>query len=395
MAYTPNPELQKLYLVYTSDPNSIGMHLNQMLQRAGANDPLLVSTGADVAIFPGRGRAPIVESFRRTTRGFFELAAISHLGTAVAWLARMRELEPGSDTWRADARRLIEQMEIVQRTNTLELWREKIAVEAWAGLESKIVDLVDYSCKATCEFLESVLADEARFTSEVMRREYLDPRDSADVPIPINDVMIATFSLTTLDIGYRIMGWLRGQSLDWERLMVVVSGKTGRPTAGLTWSTNNICQLILLASEGRFPAERLYIAPHAPSFVFSEALSRDELRSLEEQFRAIWFSTRSNVELAPVMFEGYPEFRRADDTAPMVNPNTRIVSELPGVQSPDDRFALVTRLRMVLEDPRQLVSNCVAGYMFDQLSAHGNRPSQVVIPRFTNVSYPPKRRSVA
>lgn len=390
MVYKPHPELAKLYAVYTSDPNSIGTHLTQMLECAGASDPLLVSTGADVAIFPGKGRAPVVESFRRTTRGFFELAAISHLGTAVAWLARMREIDPTSDTWRSDARRLIEQMEIVQAVNTLEMWRDQIAVEAWAGLESKIVDLVDYSCKVTCEFLESAFADQTRLTSDVVRREYLDPRDSSEVPVPINDVMIATFSLTTLDIGYRITGWLRRQNLDWERLMVLVSGKTGRPTAGLTWSTNNMCQLISLAAEGRFPAERLYIAPHAPSFVFSESLGRDELRSLEEQFRAIWFSTRSNVEIAPLMFRGYPEFRRAEDASPVVGLNTKVVTELPRVQSPDDRFALVTRLRMVLEDPRQLVSNCVAGYMLDQLHAHGNRPSEVVIPGFSNVAYPLK-----
>ncbi len=271
---------------------------------------------------------------------------------------------------------------------------DQIAVEAWAGLEPKIVDLVDYSCRVTCAFLESALEDQARLTSDIVRSEYLDPMRSPDVPIPMNDVMVATFCLTTLDIGYRIMGWLRGQNLDWERLMVLISGKAGRPTAGLTWSTNNMCQLISLAAEGRFPAERLYIVPHAPSFVLSENLSREELRSLEEQFRTIWFSTRSNVEIAPLMFKGYPRFRPANGSGLTVDANTRVVSELPQVQSSDDRFALITRLRMVLEDPRQLVSNCVAGYMFDQLAEQRNRPSEVVIPGFTNVSYPSKSNHV-
>ncbi len=34
MAYTPNSELQKLFTTYTSDANSIGMHLTRLLQRA-------------------------------------------------------------------------------------------------------------------------------------------------------------------------------------------------------------------------------------------------------------------------------------------------------------------------------------------------------------------------
>jgi hypothetical protein len=45
-------------------------------------------------------------------------------------------------------------------------------------------------------------------------------------------------------------------------------------------------------------------------------------------------------------------------------------------------------LRFVMEDPRQLLSNAVAQYVIDQLCENGLRPESVVIPGFTNVSYP-------
>jgi hypothetical protein len=52
-----------------------------MTVKAGADDPLIVATGTDMAIFPGGGQPPKVQSFRLSTRGFKELAGIAHFGT--------------------------------------------------------------------------------------------------------------------------------------------------------------------------------------------------------------------------------------------------------------------------------------------------------------------------
>ena len=86
--------------IYTADAASLGMQLTRLMDRRAAGDPLLVCTGSDMVLFAGSGRAPLVESFRRTTRGFIELGAISHLPLAVAWLARM-EARPSmkATTW--------------------------------------------------------------------------------------------------------------------------------------------------------------------------------------------------------------------------------------------------------------------------------------------------------
>ena len=88
MPYSPHSEFSKLYKVYTSDPDSIGKHLTARMSEVTDDHPLLVVTGSDAVLFPGSGKPPVVESFRKSTRGFIELAGVSHLGTAVAWLVR-------------------------------------------------------------------------------------------------------------------------------------------------------------------------------------------------------------------------------------------------------------------------------------------------------------------
>src|SRR5258708_7682877 len=79
-----SPELVALYETYTAGPTSIGADLTRMTVKAGADDPLIVATGTDMAIFPGSGRPPKVQSFRLSTRGFKELAGMAPFAPAPA-----------------------------------------------------------------------------------------------------------------------------------------------------------------------------------------------------------------------------------------------------------------------------------------------------------------------
>ena len=49
---------------------------------------------------------------------------------------------------------------------------------------------------------------------------------------------------------------------------------------------------------------------------------------------------------------------------------------------------MVTRLRVVLEDPRQLLSGAVTDYASQQLVDHDNRPQDVVVPGLDHEPYP-------
>jgi hypothetical protein len=387
MTYSPHAEFSKLYKIYTSDPESLGKHLTARMAEVAADHPLLVVTGSDAVLFPGSGKPPVVESFRKSTRGFFELAAVSHLGTAVAWLVRLREL--GDPVWRTDAARLIGQINRTRRINSETFWRNEVAVPALAGYESAIANLVDYACAVTGAFLTAGLAEESLMNGKTLREQYLDPVKSDAVPVPIDDVMVATFALAFLDIGYRMIRWMRANVSDWANLMVLLSGRSGRPTAGLTWETNSMCHLLWRASEERLSPERVFIAPHAPSFVLADMQNEDQLRNLCAEFLEIWNNTRASIDLSRSMFEGYPSFKAKVSRPPTIDAGAAtVIDEMPTLRSPDDRFTAITRLRLAMEDPRQLLANSVASYIIDQLCDCGNRPEKVFIPGFTNITYP-------
>jgi hypothetical protein len=386
MTYAPAPEYQDLYNVFTGAPDSIGAHLNGHYGELSAEDPLLVVTGSDFVLFPGGGRAPHRESFRNSMRGFVELTAVSHIGVAVPFLIRLKEL--GFADWESDARRFIASLERLRTTNTLAYWRETAAVEAWRGREEKITDLVDYSCDVALDFMARGLADPDCFNFPYVRETFLDPTDNPAVPVPMNDMMAATFALVFLDSGFRITRWLRAQEIDWSRLMVIFSGRAGRPTAGLTWQSNSACYVLHRASDERLPPDRVYIAPHAPSLDLTALATAEGTARVEAEFRKIWFSTRATVEMAGAMYADYPAFRPMVENAPVVNADTAVLGELPKVKSPEDRRAFVTLLRFVMEDPRQQLANASAHYIVDQLSESGNRPECVLVPGFDNVDYP-------
>jgi hypothetical protein len=387
--YVPHPSFRSLYDAYTG-PDSTGLHLTRHMVELTRQDPLLVVTGADFVLFPGAGKPPLVEGFRNSTRGFVELTAISHLGPAIAWIFRLREL--GYAGWKEDAERLVERTVKVREINTASYWTSEVAVEAWAGYESKIVDLVDYTCEAACAYLTKSLVDERRMTFESLRSDFLDPVGRSDVPVPINDVMVATFALTFLDIGHRIIRWLRARDFDWSKIMVLVSGRAGRPTAGLTWATNSNCHLLWRASKGLLAVENLHIAAHGPSFSAADAQDPARMVELEGQFRDIFLHLRANIDMARTMFEGYPAFLRSIEEPPVIEPATKALHAMPKLRSPDDRETAITRLRFVMEDPTQQLANSVAHFIIDQLCDHDNRPAAVVIPGFTNMTYPASKR---
>ena len=376
-------ELKKLFTLYTHGADNIGAHLTKAAARQWLSRPLLVSTGTDVALFPGDGAAPIVESFRLTTRGFVEMAGLSHLGPAMGAIVRMAQDDPEGTVWQDDAKALLAQVGKVRQANSLELWRDEIAVDAWRAHVTGIVGLTDYACALTGSCLTDILNDPGKRNFESLRRDYLEA-----APVPFNHVMAATFALVALDLGYRMVTWLQGQELDWQNALVLITGLAGRPTAGLALETNNMAHLLMSAANGGLTLEQVYLAPSVPAFDSSNATDAPYWAEREKEYRELWGNVRVNSELAAQMFDGYPAFKLETPPEPTVKPGTATVGHMPAVTSPDDMFTWVTRLRYALEDSRELLSNCVANAVIDMLHQAGNQPDKVFVPGLTGVDYP-------
>lgn len=379
-------ELVELFEAYTASPASIGAHFARTAARAYENDPLIVATGNDIALYPGGGAPPSVEPYRLSRRGFKELAAVSHLGPALATLARMKELDE-SGSWRGDAERLLEVTKAARAANSTQLWRERIAVKAFEGREGAIASMVDYSCQLSEQFLQRALDDPSYLTESTLRRDYLEgPADG--LPVPFNRIMVATFFLTGLDTAHRLIAWFDALDIPWERAMVIIAGRQGRPTAGVTRESNSVAGIIDSASRGRLPAHRLLIAPHAPVFPMFDGADLDPVAALESDYRLQWSSLIATSELGGQMFARYPRFEPAPVLDAKVTGTTRVVHEKPAVHGPQDWLALTTRLRVVMEDPRQLLSGAVTDYASRQLVEHMNHPAAVTVPGLDGEPYP-------
>ena len=159
---------------------------------------------------------------------------------------------------------------------------------------------MEYTCGTAIDWLARAEQEPALLSFERLNAEYFAAPSSAALPVPMNDVMFATFGLAFLDIAYRIGNWLRGQSIDWQRAMVLVSGQSGRPTAGATWASNNMCYLVWRASERKLPPDRILVAPHAPSFSVAGLADSSGLAELERTYRSLWLNTRSSIDVARV-----------------------------------------------------------------------------------------------
>ena len=387
MPPSESAELVELFTAYTGGPASIGAHLAETVARDTAPDPLIVATGTDVALFPGSGSAPAVEAYRVSTRGFKELAAVSHLGPALASLARMREADPAGP-WRADADRLLHACRAARAASSAGLWRDQIAVRAFAGREPAIAAMVDYSCRLTERRLEQALDDPSFLTMATVRREFLDG-PGRDLPVPFNRVMIATFFLSGLDIAHRLIAWFDELGVPWERAMVIIAGRAGRPTAGVTEESNSVAGIVRAASRGRLAAGRLFIAPHAPVFPAFDGTGLAAVASLEAGYRQLWATLRATCDLGGQMFEGYPRFEARPAGQARVGPDSVSVPEKPALAGPDDWLGLNTRMRVVMEDPRQLLSGAVTDYASLQLIRRDNDPSAVTVPGLDGEPYPP------
>jgi len=93
-------------------------------------------------------------------------------------------------------------------------------------------------------------------------------------------------------------------------------------------------------------------------------------------------------DLGGQMFEGYPRFepRPADHVS--VGADSVSVHEKPAVNGPGDWLALTTRLRVMMEDPRQLLSGAVTDYASSQLVRSANDPSAITVPGLDGEPYP-------
>ncbi|MFI9386985.1 DUF5624 domain-containing protein [Kutzneria sp. NPDC052558] len=384
-------EMVRLFRTYTNpgapERDSTGDHLSRASYEDNYGHPLLAVTNRHVGLFPGNDAPPITKGFRHTTLGFKELAGVSHLAPAIASLIRLKELGRQEVALR-DAARLLSDIDAVRAANTVDLWREDIHAEAFGGREESIFRMVDYGCAVTARYLRRGLADPECFSAETLRDDLMTGSGADELPIGFGRVVIGTFALVGANNSARMIRWFDSVGLDWEHVILMLVGRQGRPTSGVTLGSNSLGRILRIASRGRLADERIFIAPHAPAFPDPNGANNHEIAAVEQPLRWTIARVMAAVELAPVLFPDSPRFVPPPVYGPDLTKDTTQITEMPRITGPHDWTVMIARQRLALEDPRQLLASGVTDYMADQLVRHGNDPTAIVVPGVDGITYP-------
>jgi hypothetical protein len=149
-----------------------------------------------------------------------------------------------------------------------------------------------------------------------------------------------------------------------------------------------MCPLIWQASHRAMPVENLLIAPHLPGIDMAALKAGENQSRLEVDYRYFWSKTKVTAEMGAKMFPTLPAFVPDIGAETAVGIAGTSLSEMPQLRDAYDRETALARLKLVMEDPRQLLSNSVSQFIIVSLCDNGNQPHSVIVPGFTNVDYP-------
>ena len=380
--YQTPTSFMNLYKLFSSagGESSIGLQLAQAMAAAETLDtsgPLIVVTGTGLYVYDDTSRELVAEvDFRlNPATGFFEMTAISHIGPAVSYLARMKEL--GDSRWSAGVDALLADISAVRATNAAEEnnWLDRLDLEAWAAHRDEIQNMVDYACYMAGSYLKGVKqGDGSDFTVASVATDFLD-LESEQFPISYNAVMVATFMLVALEDSYKLQTALADKEIDWSAARVVMRMEIGSNiTAGLTAGTLSMYQTLRLVASGDLPHDRIFIAPYAEE---KSTLGEAVLPQEDFDYYAVdvWERAYSRSQTALEIFS-HIETVYLPQRPP-----------LPGdydETDPDDIEAFMVRMKHSLTDVRELLSNSVGFWMPNELADKNWNPAEVAIPGLTH-----------
>ncbi|HGC5859491.1 TPA: DUF5624 domain-containing protein, partial [Legionella pneumophila] len=128
--------------------------------------------------------------------GFSEMTAISHIGPALMYLAKIKE--NGDASWKSQMENLLKDIQAVKVINaqTPNNWLEQVNAPAWKPHLTTIHNMIDYACSMAGNYMSDVLNEKLSFDMASLQNDFLNGNKT--YPIPYNNVMIGTFMLTAL-----------------------------------------------------------------------------------------------------------------------------------------------------------------------------------------------------
>ncbi|CDZ78291.1 hypothetical protein BN59_02601 [Legionella massiliensis] len=334
--------------------------------------PLVLFIDSSIYIYD-QNRKLLYSKVLRTNRstGFFELTAVSHVGPALSYLAKIKE--NGDPSWKPAMANLLADIKKVRALNAQnkDNWLKRGNFKPWQTHLKEIQVMIDYAMSMAGNYIISV-QNGAEFNLNSVQQEFLN--GNKKYPIPYNSVMVATFMLTALESMSEVYDDLVPLKLDWSKAMVIMRNVAGsNVSAGLTVGTNWMVPFVNALSNNQIPVNRIIIAPYAK--VLAD-LGQTPLAVASYQYyaSAVWRSIYNRTRIAKEVFTGLTT---------IYLPGRPAIPGDYGYSTASDINDFMVRLKHSLADSREMLSNTVGFWMAGELQNKGWDAARIDIPGLT------------
>ncbi|KTD82490.1 DUF5624 domain-containing protein [Legionella waltersii] len=334
--------------------------------------PLILFLDSSIYIYDSHKKL-LYSKLLRTNRssGFFEMTAISHIGPALSYLAKIKE--NGDPSWKPAMVGLLEDIKQVKALNALteNNWLDRANIKSWQPHKEQIRAMVDYATSMSGNYIVTVL-NGAPFDLSALQQNFLN--GNKEFPIPYNSVMVATFMLTAINSMSEIHDGVANLNLDWSKAMVIVRNVAGgNVSAGLTAGTNWMVPFVNALSNSQIPSDRVIIAPYAQ--VLPE-VGKDPLADSAYQYYAyaVWGSIYNRSKIAQSVFT---------QINTIYLPGRPAIPGDYGYTKSSDIGDFLIRLKYSLLDPREMLSNTVGFWVAGEMQNKNWDVEKIEIPGLT------------
>jgi hypothetical protein len=380
--YSTPPQFMDLYFDFTGKEESdfpkgqktISDYLIQSQKEKYKADtgPLIMFLDSSVYIYD-QNRKLLYSKLMRTNRssGFFEMTAISHIGPALSYLAKVKQ--NGDPAWKTGMADLLQSIKEVKALNaqTENNWLDRANIKAWQAHKDQIRAMIDYALSMAGNYIVSV-QNGAAFDLNSVQKNFLSGNE--EYPIPYNSVMVATFMLTAIQSMSAIHDDLANLNIDWPHAKVLIRNQAGsNVSSGLTTGTNWMVPFLNALSNNQIPADRILITPYAK--VQADA-GEDPLSEASYQYytSSVWGSIYNRSKIAQAVFT---------DLETIYLPGRPAIPGDYGYSKASDVNDFMIRLKHSLQDPREMLSNTVGFWMAGEMQNKNWDVTKAAIPGLT------------
>ncbi|HAT1821321.1 TPA: hypothetical protein JBJ33_11055 [Legionella pneumophila] len=304
--------------------------------------------------------------------GFTEMTAISHIGPALMYLAKIKE--NGDASWKSQMENLLKDIQAVKVINaqTPNNWLEQVNAPAWKPHLTTIHNMIDYACSMAGNYMSDVLNEKLSFNITSLQNDFLNGNKT--YPIPYNNVMVGTFMLTALQSMDQLHSKISQLKIDWPYAKVIIRFVAGsNVSAGVSKGSNWLVPFVQALSNNTLATDRIYITPYA---AVKSSLGAQELTQADYNYynNTVWGARHNRRIIANEVFTNITSIFLPDRPA---IPGDYTYSKQPKIED------FLMRLKFSLAEPTEMLSNTVGFWMAGELAEKNWNYNKISIPGIT------------